>query len=71
VLAGGVFQNELLLHDLKSLLEPERLETWTNRVVPSNDGGLSLGQAALAAFAYSGSRVLPQQTDSRWMPQVT
>jgi hydrogenase maturation protein HypF len=48
VLSGGVFQNELLLGDIKSLLV-ER-EIWTNHVVPSNDGGISLGQAALAAF---------------------
>jgi hydrogenase maturation protein HypF len=57
VLSGGVFQNELLLHDLKSLLEPERLRIWTNNVVPANDGGISLGQAALAAFAKPGIRV--------------
>jgi hydrogenase maturation protein HypF len=50
VLAGGVFQNELLLQDLKSLLGPERIEIWTNHAVPPNDGGISLGQAALAAF---------------------
>jgi hydrogenase maturation protein HypF len=50
VLSGGVFQNELLLQDLKSLLEPERIEIWTNHAVPPNDGGISLGQAALAAF---------------------
>jgi hydrogenase maturation protein HypF len=52
VLSGGVFQNELLLQDLKSLIAGERLEIWTNRAVPPNDGGISLGQAALAAFAY-------------------
>jgi hydrogenase maturation protein HypF len=57
VLSGGVFQNELLLHDLKSLLEPERLQVWTNNVVPANDGGISLGQAALAAFAKPETRV--------------
>lgn len=51
VLSGGVFQNELLLKDLKSLLEAERLEILTNHAVPSNDGGISLGQAAMAAFA--------------------
>jgi len=47
VLSGGVFQNELLLEDLKSLLEKEPLEVWTNHAVPPNDGGISLGQAAL------------------------
>jgi hydrogenase maturation protein HypF len=50
VLSGGVFQNELLLEDLRSLLEPRQLEIWTNHAVPPNDGGISLGQAALAAF---------------------
>jgi hydrogenase maturation protein HypF len=50
VLSGGVFQNELLLEDLRSLFLPQRLEIWTNHAVPPNDGGISLGQAALAAF---------------------
>jgi hydrogenase maturation protein HypF len=50
VLSGGVFQNELLLQDLKSLLETDHIEIWTNHAVPPNDGGISLGQAALAAF---------------------
>ena len=53
VLSGGVFQNELLLQDVKSLLEGE-VCIWTNHAVPPNDGGISLGQAALAAFATSG-----------------
>ncbi len=51
VLSGGVFQNELLLKDLKSLFEGTGIEVWTNHAVPPNDGGISLGQAALAAFA--------------------
>ena len=50
VLSGGVFQNELLLEDLKSLLADGSLQIWTNHAVPPNDGGISLGQAALAAF---------------------
>jgi hydrogenase maturation protein HypF len=50
VLSGGVFQNELLLRDVKSLLAPEHFQIWTNHVVPANDGGVSLGQAALAVF---------------------
>jgi hydrogenase maturation protein HypF len=50
-LSGGVFQNELLLKDLKWLFHAAGLEVWTNHAVPSNDGGISLGQAALAAFA--------------------
>jgi hydrogenase maturation protein HypF len=52
VLSGGVFQNELLLEDLKSMLTEGEgsLQVWTNHAVPPNDGGISLGQAALAAF---------------------
>ncbi len=51
VLSGGVFQNELLLEDIKSLLAGDAVCVWTNHAVPPNDGGISLGQAALAAFA--------------------
>jgi hydrogenase maturation protein HypF len=50
VLSGGVFQNELLLEDLKSLTSDGGLRLWTNHAVPPNDGGISLGQATLAAF---------------------
>ena len=49
VLSGGVFQNRLLLDRLVALLRPSSLAVWTNREVPANDGGLSLGQAALLA----------------------
>ncbi len=51
VLSGGVMQNELLLQDLKSLLAERSVQIWTNHAVPPNDGGISLGQAALAAFS--------------------
>ncbi len=50
VLSGGVFQNQLLLADIKSILSAGHLAIWTNREVPPNDGGISLGQAALAAL---------------------
>jgi hydrogenase maturation protein HypF len=51
VLSGGVFQNRLLVADLKEMLAG--LEVWTNRAVPTNDGGISLGQAALAVFGHA------------------
>jgi hydrogenase maturation protein HypF len=50
VLSGGVFQNQLLLADIKYIL-PSTLAIWTNHEVPPNDGGISLGQAALAAHS--------------------
>ncbi len=60
VLSGGVFQNELLLYDVKSLLGGGQIDIWTNRIVPPNDGGVSLGQAALAASIHlHSSRRLP------------
>jgi hydrogenase maturation protein HypF len=49
-LSGGVFQNELLLEDVKCGLQNSQLRILTNHAVPPNDGGISLGQAALAAF---------------------
>ena len=50
VLSGGVFQNELLLEAIKALVLPSPFKVYTNNIVPSNDGGISLGQAALAWF---------------------
>jgi hydrogenase maturation protein HypF len=50
VFSGGVFQNEMLLEDLKGKLDGTGLRVWTNQLVPPNDGGISLGQAALATF---------------------
>ena len=50
VLSGGVFQNSLLLGDLTALLTAAGRRVYANRAVPSNDGGISLGQAAVAAF---------------------
>jgi hydrogenase maturation protein HypF len=54
VLSGGVFQNELLLRDLETLFLDGPLQIRTNHSVPPNDGGISLGQAALAAFLGRG-----------------
>jgi hydrogenase maturation protein HypF len=71
VLSGGVFQNELLLSDLKDLLEPAGLRIWTNHVVPANDGGISLGQAALAALAMTKPRSAVTALNDAWMEQVT
>ncbi|MDI3328083.1 MAG: carbamoyltransferase HypF [Alicyclobacillaceae bacterium] len=49
VLSGGVFQNTLLLADLRELFAGGPVEVWLGREAPPNDGGISLGQAALAA----------------------
>ncbi len=49
VLSGGVFQNALLLEEIHMRIGTG-LEVWTNQLVPPNDGGISLGQAAVAAL---------------------
>jgi hydrogenase maturation protein HypF len=48
-LSGGVFQNRLLLALLERAFAGSGLALWVQREVPPNDGGLSLGQAALAS----------------------
>ncbi len=50
-LSGGVFQNRLLLETLIARLEKKGFQVYINRRVPPNDGGLSLGQLAVAAAA--------------------
>lgn len=51
VLSGGVFQNNLLLADIAGI--KPNLDVWTNAAAPANDGGISLGQAALGCFEQS------------------
>ncbi len=48
-LSGGVFQNRLLLEQLVKRLEGMSFQVYVNRRVPPNDGGISLGQIAVAA----------------------
>ena len=48
-LSGGCFQNKLLLEELVRLLEADGLSCLLHSKVPTNDGGLALGQAAIAA----------------------
>ncbi|MEP3048083.1 MAG: carbamoyltransferase HypF [Roseibium sp.] len=49
VLSGGVFQNAILRDGAHEQLEAKGLKVLSHYRVPANDGGLSLGQAAIAA----------------------
>ena len=48
LLSGGVFQNMLVLSRVCQLLRESEFEVFTHSRVPTNDGGISLGQAAVA-----------------------
>ena len=48
-LSGGVWQNLTLLRRTVSLLDAGGFKIYLHREVPANDGGLSLGQAVIAA----------------------
>ncbi|MFF5210875.1 carbamoyltransferase HypF [Streptosporangium sp. NPDC000396] len=48
-LSGGVFQNRLLTDGLVQALQRHGFRVLTHHRVPPNDGGISLGQAAVAA----------------------
>ena len=49
VLSGGVFQNRYLIENTERLLKENKFEVYTHSKVPSNDGGVALGQLAVAA----------------------
>lgn len=55
-LSGGVFCNRYLTNRLVKLLKKSDFRVLFNRDVPSNDGGISVGQAAIAANLASNER---------------
>ena len=52
-LSGGVFQNQRLVESLAARLTADGFRVLLNERVPANDGGISYGQAAVAAARLS------------------
>jgi hydrogenase maturation protein HypF len=48
-LSGGVYQNKVLFKLTQQALQKKNLKVLSHHQVPANDGGLSLGQALIAA----------------------
>jgi len=50
VFSGGIFQNGYVLKNAEKALEKEKFSVYIPRLVPANDGGISLGQVAVASI---------------------
>jgi hydrogenase maturation protein HypF len=59
VLAGGVFQNRLLLEGVAQRCRERGLNVFAPQQVPANDGGISLGQAVVAAARLGAGEGMP------------
>lgn len=64
-LSGGVWQNQVLLDLVRDGLRQNDFVVYFHRQVPTNDGGLSLGQAVVANCAYGVEETVPANTGGK------
>jgi hydrogenase maturation protein HypF len=69
-LSGGVFQNRLLLQQLLERLSTHAFQVYTNGRVPPNDGGISLGQLAIASARLQNGTIMTSK-ERRHLQQKT
>jgi hydrogenase maturation protein HypF len=55
-MSGGVWQNQILLNLVRDALEREGFVVYFHKQIPTNDGGLALGQAVVANIIASSER---------------
>jgi hydrogenase maturation protein HypF len=56
VLSGGSFQNKYLSEHLIKELKHKKFKVYNHQNIPSNDGGISLGQIAIASKLLNNKR---------------
>lgn len=49
VISGGTFQNKYLTEKISKMFNLSHIKLFTNSKIPTNDGGIALGQIAIAA----------------------
>ncbi len=60
VLSGGTFQNKILLENVEQKLKEINFAVYSQSGIPSNDGGIALGQLAIAAKRRELEKLKPQ-----------
>ncbi|MCS7138730.1 MAG: Sua5/YciO/YrdC/YwlC family protein, partial [Crenarchaeota archaeon] len=61
VLSGGVFQNRIISSRVRKMAEERGLSIFYNNLIPTNDGGISLGQAVAVGFK-AGDSIVSRDT---------
>jgi hydrogenase maturation protein HypF len=65
-LSGGVWQNRILLQLVRDGLKQNNFVIYSHHQVPTNDGGLSLGQAVIANYSCGVQEMTPATTNGKF-----
>jgi hydrogenase maturation protein HypF len=70
-LSGGSWQNQILLKLVRNGLKKEGFIVYSHQQVPTNDGGLALGQIAIANHSHGTKELLSVAVDGKASPTST